>query len=106
MAACRSSGYVWLVPCISQGLSGSAPRPELPWYETFTLKTGAWLMGFRGGLAFAALVVRSSGIAGPICGSVVAWFLTGFLVGTGFAAPGLPDGGQAGEGARLAEMLA
>jgi len=41
------------------------------------LKTDAWLMGFRGDIAFAALVVNSSGNGGPTCGPIVARFLGG-----------------------------
>jgi len=41
------------------------------------LKIDAWLMGFRGNIAFAALVVNSSADGGPTCGPIVARFLTG-----------------------------
>jgi hypothetical protein len=59
-------------------------------------------MGFRGGSAFAALVLGFGGNGGPVSGPMLARF----LAGTGFAAPGLPDGRQAGERAGLAEVLA
>ncbi len=41
------------------------------------LKTDAWLMGFKGNIAFAALVVDSAGNGGPTCGPIVAKFLRG-----------------------------
>jgi cell division protein FtsI/penicillin-binding protein 2 len=41
------------------------------------LKIDAWLMGFKGDIAFAALVVNSSADGGPTCGPIVARFLTG-----------------------------
>jgi hypothetical protein len=44
---------------------------------TKPLKTDAWLMGFRGDIAFAALVVNSAGNGGPVCGPIVAKFLRG-----------------------------
>jgi len=42
------------------------------------LKIDAWLMGFKGNIAFAALVVNSGGNGGPTCGPIVAKFLNGF----------------------------
>ena len=44
---------------------------------TKPLKIDAWLMGFRGDIAFAALVVDSTGNGGPTCGPIVAKFLDG-----------------------------
>src|SRR5712691_12104191 len=44
---------------------------------TKPLKTDAWLMGFKGNIAFAALVVNSAGNGGPTCGPIVAKFLGG-----------------------------
>ena len=44
---------------------------------TKPLKTDAWLMGFKGDIAFAALVVNSAGNGGPTCGPIVAKFLNG-----------------------------
>jgi cell division protein FtsI/penicillin-binding protein 2 len=41
------------------------------------LKTDAWLVGFRGDIAFAALVVDSHGNGGPTCGPIVARLLRG-----------------------------
>jgi hypothetical protein len=42
---------------------------------TNPLKIDAWLMGFNGKIAFAALVVNSNGNGGPTCGPIVARFL-------------------------------
>jgi cell division protein FtsI/penicillin-binding protein 2 len=42
-----------------------------------TLKLDAWLVGFRGNIAFAALVVNAGGNGGPTCGPIVAKFLDG-----------------------------
>ena len=44
---------------------------------TKPLKIDAWLMGFKGNIAFAALVVNSTGNGGPTCGPIVAKFLDG-----------------------------
>jgi Penicillin binding protein transpeptidase domain/Penicillin-binding Protein dimerisation domain/NTF2-like N-terminal transpeptidase domain len=41
------------------------------------LTTDAWLMGFKGDVAFAALLVNSAGNGGPVCGPIVARFLRG-----------------------------
>ena len=46
---------------------------------TKPLKIDAWLMGFHGDIAFAAIVVNSSGNGGPACGPIVARFLRGLL---------------------------
>jgi cell division protein FtsI/penicillin-binding protein 2 len=42
---------------------------------TRPLKIDAWLMGFKGNVAFACLVVNSNGNGGPTCGPIVARFL-------------------------------
>jgi cell division protein FtsI/penicillin-binding protein 2 len=42
-----------------------------------TLKLDAWLIGFKGNIAFAALVVDAGGNGGPTCGPIVAKFLNG-----------------------------
>ena len=44
---------------------------------TKPLKLDAWLIGFKGDIAFAALVVNSAGNGGPTCGPIVAKFLSG-----------------------------
>ncbi len=63
-----------------QGLpSGSYAKTGTAEYGTSKpLKIDAWLMGFKGNIAFAALVVNSSGNGGPTCGPIVAKFLNGF----------------------------
>jgi cell division protein FtsI/penicillin-binding protein 2 len=42
---------------------------------TNPLKLDAWLVGFNGNIAFAALVIDSPGNGGPTCGPIVAKFL-------------------------------
>jgi cell division protein FtsI/penicillin-binding protein 2 len=62
-----------------QGLpAGTYAKTGTAQYGTGTpLKTDAWLMGFKGDIAFAALVVNSDGNGGPTCGPIVAKFLNG-----------------------------
>jgi Penicillin binding protein transpeptidase domain/Penicillin-binding Protein dimerisation domain/NTF2-like N-terminal transpeptidase domain len=43
---------------------------------TKPLKTDAWLIGFKGNIAFAVLVVDSKGNGGPTCGPIAAKFLS------------------------------
>jgi Penicillin binding protein transpeptidase domain/NTF2-like N-terminal transpeptidase domain/Penicillin-binding Protein dimerisation domain len=60
-----------------QGLpAGTYAKTGTAQYGTTNpLKTDAWLMGFKGDIAFAALVVDSAGNGGPTCGPVVAKLL-------------------------------
>jgi cell division protein FtsI/penicillin-binding protein 2 len=60
-----------------QGLpAGTYAKTGTAQYGTSTpLKIDAWLMGFKGNVAFAALVVNSGGNGGPTCGPIVAKFL-------------------------------
>jgi len=60
-----------------QGLpAGTYAKTGTAQYGTSTpLKIDAWLMGFKGNVAFAALVVNSPGNGGPTCGPIVAKFL-------------------------------
>ncbi len=60
-----------------QGLpAGTYAKTGTAQYGTSApLKTDAWLMGFNGKIAFAALVVNSDGNGGPTCGPIVAKFL-------------------------------
>jgi cell division protein FtsI/penicillin-binding protein 2 len=60
-----------------QGLpAGTFAKTGTAQYGTSApLKTDAWLMGFKGNIAFAALVVNSNGNGGPTCGPIVARFL-------------------------------
>jgi Penicillin binding protein transpeptidase domain/NTF2-like N-terminal transpeptidase domain/Penicillin-binding Protein dimerisation domain len=62
-----------------QGLpSGTYGKTGTAEYGTSKpLKIDAWLMGFKGNIAFAALVVNSGGDGGPTCGPIVARFLNG-----------------------------
>jgi len=62
-----------------QGLpSGTYGKTGTAEYGTTKpLKIDAWLMGFKGNIAFAALVVNSAGDGGPTCGPIVARFLNG-----------------------------
>jgi cell division protein FtsI/penicillin-binding protein 2 len=62
-----------------QGLpSGTFAKTGTAEYGTTSpLKIDAWLMGFKGDIAFAALVVDSPGNGGPTCGPIVAKFLNG-----------------------------
>jgi hypothetical protein len=64
-----------------QGLpAGTYAKTGTAQYGTTTpLKTDAWLMGFNGKIAFAALVVDSNGNGGPTCGPIVAKFLSALL---------------------------
>jgi cell division protein FtsI/penicillin-binding protein 2 len=60
-----------------QGLpAGTFAKTGTAQYGTSTpLKIDAWLMGFKGNVAFAAVVVNSPGNGGPTCGPIVAKFL-------------------------------
>ena len=60
------------LPAGTYGKTGTAE-----YGTTKPLKIDAWLMGFKGNIAFAALVVNSSGDGGPTCGPIVARFLNG-----------------------------
>ena len=66
-----------------QGLpSGTFAKTGTAEYGTTNpLKIDAWLMGFKGDIAFAALVVNSNGNGGPTCGPIVAKFLNGLPTG-------------------------
>jgi cell division protein FtsI/penicillin-binding protein 2 len=60
-----------------QGLpAGTYAKTGTAQYGTTSpLKIDAWLMGFKGDVAFACLVVNSNGNGGPTCGPIVARFL-------------------------------
>ena len=70
---------------VSQGTAAERGLPSGTYAKTGTaeygtkkpLKLDAWLMGFKGNIAFAALVVNSAGNGGPTCGPIVARFLNG-----------------------------
>jgi cell division protein FtsI/penicillin-binding protein 2 len=59
-----------------QGLpAGTFAKTGTAQYGTTNpLKIDAWLMGFKGDIAFACLVVNASGNGGPTCGPIVASF--------------------------------
>src|SRR6516225_6429179 len=61
-----------------QGLpAGTYAKTGTAQYGTTSpLKIDAWLMGFKGNVAFACLVVNASGNGGPTCGPIVARFLS------------------------------
>ena len=61
-----------------QGSSGTYGKTGTAEYGTNKPpKIDAWLMGFKGNIAFAALVVNAAGDGGPTCGPIVARFLNG-----------------------------
>ena len=60
------------LPAGTYGKTGTAE-----YGTTKPLKIDAWLIGFKGNIAFAALVVNSAGDGGPTCGPIVAKFLNG-----------------------------
>ena len=70
---------------VSRGTAAGQGLPAGTYAKTGTaqygttkpLKLDAWLMGFKGDIAFAALVVDSAGNGGPTCGPIVAKFLNG-----------------------------
>jgi cell division protein FtsI/penicillin-binding protein 2 len=74
MASVVSSGTA-----AGQGLpAGTYAKTGTAQYGTAKLlKTDAWLVGFKGDIAFAALVINSDGNGGPTCGPIVARFLSG-----------------------------
>ena len=61
-----------------QGLpAGTYAKTGTAQYGTTSpLKIDAWLMGFKGNVAFACLVVNATGNGGPTCGPIVARFLS------------------------------
>src|SRR6516225_7318009 len=61
-----------------QGLpAGTYAKTGTAQYGTTTpFKIDAWLMGFKGNVAFACLVVDATGNGGPTCGPIVARFLS------------------------------
>jgi membrane peptidoglycan carboxypeptidase len=61
-----------------QGLpAGTFAKTGTAQYGTTSpLKIDAWLMGFKGNIAFACLVVNATGNGGPTCGPIVARFLS------------------------------
>jgi cell division protein FtsI/penicillin-binding protein 2 len=94
-ASARSSGqlsrtvvtdlHAMMASVVTRGTAAGQGLPAGTYAKTGTaeygtgkpLKIDAWLMGFKGNIAFAALVVNSAGNGGPTCGPIVARFLNG-----------------------------
>jgi cell division protein FtsI/penicillin-binding protein 2 len=84
-AAVVNDLHEMMASVVAQGTAAGQGLPAGTYAKTGTaqygtsspLKTDAWLMGFKGDIAFAALVVNSSGNGGPTCGPIVAKFLDG-----------------------------
>lgn len=75
--------HTMMASVVSSGTAAGTGLPSGTYAKTGTaefgitkpLKLDAWLVGFRGNIAFAALVVDSPGDGGPTCGPIVARFL-------------------------------
>ncbi len=84
-ASVVSDLHEMMASVVSRGTAAGQGLPAGTYAKTGTaqygttkpLKIDAWLMGFKGGIAFAALVVDSTGNGGPTCGPIVAKFLAG-----------------------------
>jgi cell division protein FtsI/penicillin-binding protein 2 len=82
-AAVVSDLHEMMAAVVARGTAAGQGLPAGTYAKTGTaeygtsspLKIDAWLMGFKGDIAFAALVVNSSGNGGPTCGPIVARFL-------------------------------
>ncbi len=63
---------------VARGTAAGQGLPSGTYGKTGTAEYGtSKLMGFKGNIAFAALVVNSAGDGGPTCGPIVARFLNG-----------------------------
>jgi membrane peptidoglycan carboxypeptidase len=75
--------HTMMASVVSSGTAAGTGLPSGTYAKTGTaeygttkpLKLDAWLVGFHGNIAFAALVVDSPGDGGPTCGPIVAKFL-------------------------------
>ncbi len=84
-AAVVSDLHEMMASVVARGTAAGQGLPSGTYGKTGTaeygaskpLKIDAWLMGFKGNIAFAALVVNSPGDGGPTCGPIVARFLDG-----------------------------
>jgi cell division protein FtsI/penicillin-binding protein 2 len=84
-AALVSDLHEMMASVVSSGTAAGQGLPAGTYAKTGTaqygtskpLKTDAWLVGFKGDIAFAAIVVNSNGNGGPTCGPIVATFLKG-----------------------------
>jgi cell division protein FtsI/penicillin-binding protein 2 len=82
-AALVSDLHEMMASVVASGTAAGQGLPAGTYAKTGTaqygpgnpLKTDAWLVGFKGDIAFAALVVNSAGNGGPTCGPIVATFL-------------------------------
>jgi cell division protein FtsI/penicillin-binding protein 2 len=82
-AAVVSGLHQMMASVVARGTAAGQGLPAGTYAKTGTaeygttkpLKTDAWLMGFKGDIAFAAIVVNSKGNGGPTCGPIVARFL-------------------------------
>jgi cell division protein FtsI/penicillin-binding protein 2 len=82
-AAVVSGLHQMMASVVARGTAAGQGLPAGTYAKTGTaeygttkpLKIDAWLMGFKGDIAFAAVVVDSSGNGGPTCGPIVARFL-------------------------------
>jgi cell division protein FtsI/penicillin-binding protein 2 len=78
-----SSLHALMASVVTSGTAAGQGLPAGTYAKTGTaefgttkpLKLDAWLVGFHGNIAFAALVVDSPGDGGPTCGPIVARFL-------------------------------
>jgi cell division protein FtsI/penicillin-binding protein 2 len=83
-AAVVSGLHQMMASVVARGTAAGQGLPAGTYAKTGTaqygttkpLKIDAWLMGFKGDIAFAALVVNSAGNGGPTCGPIVARFLS------------------------------
>jgi cell division protein FtsI/penicillin-binding protein 2 len=82
-AAVVSGLHQMMASVVARGTAAGQGLPSGTYAKTGTaeygtskpLKIDAWLMGFKGNIAFAAVVVNSNGNGGPTCGPIVARFL-------------------------------
>jgi cell division protein FtsI/penicillin-binding protein 2 len=82
-ASVVSGLHTMMASVVASGTAAGTGLPPGTYAKTGTaeygttkpLKLDAWLVGFRGDIAFAALVVDSPGDGGPTCGPIVARFL-------------------------------
>jgi cell division protein FtsI/penicillin-binding protein 2 len=82
-ASVVQSLHTMMASVVASGTAAGTGLPAGTYAKTGTAEFGttkpfkldAWLVGFRGNIAFAALVVDSPGDGGPTCGPIVAKFL-------------------------------
>jgi cell division protein FtsI/penicillin-binding protein 2 len=82
-AAVVSGLHTMMLSVVQSGTAAGQGLPSGTYAKTGTaevgsannLKIDAWLVGFKGNIAFAALVIDAPGNGGPTCGPIVAKFL-------------------------------